>query len=117
MLHSLQLSKRINRTRVRRNRRCHEKLQPVTTLLFYTLHLPAMAVNTAHIGALVKKDLLLELRQQYTFYGVLLYVASTIFVIYLSVGQPEEQVWNSLFWIVQLFVCVNAVAKSFFAGK
>lgn len=64
---------------------------------------------------LVKKDLLLELRQQYTFYGILLYVASTIFVIYLSMGQPENQVWNGLFWVVQLFVCVNAVAKSFLA--
>lgn len=66
-----------------------------------------------HIVTLVKKDLLLEVRQQYTFYGILLYVASTIFVIYLSMGQPEDQVWNGLFWIVQLFVCVNAVAKSF----
>jgi heme exporter protein B len=28
-------------------------------------------------------------------------------------GQPEEDVWNGLFWMIQLFVCVNAVAKSF----
>jgi heme exporter protein B len=28
-------------------------------------------------------------------------------------GQPEDYVWNGLFWIIQLFVCVNAVAKSF----
>jgi heme exporter protein B len=68
-----------------------------------------------HIISLVKKDLLLEIRQQYTFYGILLYVACTIFVIYLSMGQPEVQVWNGLFWVVQLFVCVNAVAKSFLA--
>ncbi len=65
------------------------------------------------IVALIKKDLLLELRQQYTLYGILLYIASTIFVIYLSMGQPESQVWNGLFWITQLFVCINAVAKSF----
>jgi heme exporter protein B len=63
--------------------------------------------------ALFKKDLLLEIRQQYTFYGILLYVASTIFVLYLAMGQPEAQVWNGLFWMIQLFVCVNAVAKSF----
>lgn len=68
-----------------------------------------------HIIALIKKDVLLETRQQYTFYGILLYVASTIFVIYLSVGQPDEKTWNALFWIIQLFVCVNAVAKSFLA--
>jgi heme exporter protein B len=58
---------------------------------------------------------LLEIRQQYTFYGILLYVASTIFVLYLAMGQPEADVWKGLFWIMQLFVCVNAVAKSFLA--
>jgi heme exporter protein B len=69
--------------------------------------------NKSRILALVQKDLLLETRQQYTLYGILLYVASTIFVVYLSMGQPEEAVWNGLFWVIQLFVCVNAVAKSF----
>ena len=62
---------------------------------------------------LLKKDFLLELRQQHTFYGILLYVASTIFVLYLAMGQPESTVYNGLFWMIQLFVCVNAVAKSF----
>ena len=28
-------------------------------------------------------------------------------------GRPENEVWNGLFWMIQLFVCVNAVAKSF----
>ena len=65
------------------------------------------------IYALLKKDLLLELRQQHSFYGILLYVASTIFVLYLSIKNPDGEVWNGLFWIIQLFVCVNAVAKSF----
>jgi heme exporter protein B len=68
---------------------------------------------TKSIFALLKKDLLLELRQQHSFYGILLYVASTIFVLYLSINNPEGDVWNGLFWIIQLFVCVNAVAKSF----
>ena len=65
------------------------------------------------IFALLKKDLLLELRQQHTFYGVLLYIASTIFVLYLSIDAPEANVWNGLFWVIQLFVCINTVAKSF----
>lgn len=68
---------------------------------------------THPILTLVKKDLLLEIRQQYTFYGIVLYVASTIFVIYLAMGAPEEKVWNGLFWMTQLFICINAVAKSF----
>ncbi|MEP6713710.1 MAG: heme exporter protein CcmB [Ferruginibacter sp.] len=67
-----------------------------------------------HIAALLKKDILLELRQQHTFNGILLYIASTIFVLYLSLpDSPEANVWNSLFWVIQLFVCVNTVAKSF----
>jgi heme exporter protein B len=65
------------------------------------------------IFALLKKDFLLELRQQHTFFGILLYVASTIFVLYLAMGQPESAVYNGLFWMIQLFVCINAVAKSF----
>ncbi|MEP7107865.1 MAG: heme exporter protein CcmB [Ferruginibacter sp.] len=68
---------------------------------------------TKTVFALLKKDILLELRQQHSFYGILLYVASTIFVLKLSIDNPEGEVWNGLFWIIQLFVCVNAVAKSF----
>ena len=65
------------------------------------------------IITLLKKDFVLELRQQHTFFGILLYVASTIFVLYLAMGQPESTVYNGLFWMIQLFVCINAVAKSF----
>ena len=65
------------------------------------------------IFTLLKKDFLLELRQQHTFFGILLYVASTIFVLNLAMGQPESTVYNGIFWMIQLFVCVNAVAKSF----
>ena len=67
----------------------------------------------SQIITLLKKDFLLELRQQHTFFGILLYVASTIFVLYLAMGQPESTVYNGLFWMIQLFVCINAVAKSF----
>lgn len=63
--------------------------------------------------SLFRKDLLLEFRQQYAVYGVLLYIMSTIFVLYLSVGQSEGDTWNALFWVMQLFICINAVAKSF----
>ena len=61
----------------------------------------------------MKKDILLEFRQKHTFYGILLYIASTIFVLYLSIDKPTANVWNGLFWVIQLFICVNAVAKSF----
>lgn len=63
---------------------------------------------------LIHKEILLEWRQKHTFYGIMLYVASAIFVIYLSMGEtPSSHTWNSLFWLMQLFIGVNAVAKSF----
>lgn len=65
------------------------------------------------IFTLFKKDLLLEIRQQYAFYGVLLYVGATIFVLYMAIENPDTGTWNGLFWIIQLFISINAVAKSF----
>jgi len=66
-----------------------------------------------HIFALFKKDLLLEVRQQYSFYGILLYIIATVFVLFMAMQEPEAKVWNGLFWVIQLFICINAVAKSF----
>jgi heme exporter protein B len=66
------------------------------------------------ILALLKKDIMLELRSQHAFYGILLYIASTIFVLFLALPDgPDAVTWNALFWVIQLFVCVNTVAKSF----
>ncbi len=60
------------------------------------------------------KELRLELRQKYAISGVLLYVISTVFVVYITLGQEVGgAVWAALFWIIVLFASVNAVAKSF----
>ena len=56
---------------------------------------------------------MLELRQQYSFYGILLYIGATIFVLFNALDDVEPKVWNGLFWVIQLFICINAVAKSF----
>jgi heme exporter protein B len=69
--------------------------------------------SVRQIYTLIKKDLLLEIRQQYSFYGILLYIIATIFVLYMTIQEPEAKVWNGLFWVIQLFICINAVAKSF----
>lgn len=49
--------------------------------------------------------------------GIALYVVSTVFVIYTSLNQGNEELakttWNVLFWITLLFTAVNAIAKSF----
>jgi len=40
-------------------------------------------------------------------------LASAVFLINLLIDHPEGDTWNVLFWIILLFVSVNAVAKSF----
>jgi heme exporter protein B len=79
------------------------------------VHKSKIASMIKSVLALLKKDALLELRQQHTLYGILLYIASTIFVLSLALMDKDidANVWNGLFWVIQLFVCVNAVAKSF----
>ena len=65
------------------------------------------------IGWLLRKELMLELRTKYAISGILLYVFSTVFIVYISFIQIAAAVWNTLFWIVILFASVNAVVKSF----
>jgi heme exporter protein B len=61
-----------------------------------------------------KKMCCLSSGRSILFMVYVLYIASTVFVIYLSFpDKPDATTWNSLFWIIQLFICVNAVAKSF----
>lgn len=66
-----------------------------------------------NIWLLLKKDFLLEWRQKYSIYGLLLYLVSAVFTINMLQEKPEAETWSSLFWIILLFVSVNAVAKSF----
>ncbi len=65
------------------------------------------------IAALIKQEVTIELRNQYSFFGVLLYVAATTFLLYISIENPEAKVWSGLYWVILLFASVNAIAKSF----
>ncbi|MBC8110068.1 MAG: heme exporter protein CcmB [Verrucomicrobia bacterium] len=69
------------------------------------------------IRTLISKEILLELRQKYALNGILLYVVSTVMIVYLSFSLRNEKIglatWNALFWIILLFTAINAVAKSF----
>ena len=62
---------------------------------------------------LLRKEILLEWRQKYAISGILLYVFSTVFIVYVAFVRVEPNVWNTLFWIIILFASVNAITKSF----
>ncbi len=74
-----------------------------------------MANNLNHqIFFLIQKEIRLEWKQKYAFNGLMLYVGATVFICYLSFREIlDVPVWNALFWIIQLFAGVNAIAKSF----
>jgi heme exporter protein B len=76
-----------------------------------------MAESIRQMGALMRKEFLLEWRQRYALNGMLLYIVGAVFVCYLSFnarrGQLTPIVWNTLFWIILLFTAINAIAKSF----
>lgn len=65
------------------------------------------------IGILLTKDIRLEWRNKYAISGILLYVLSTVFIVYISFKEVHRQTWNTLFWMLILFASVNAVSKSF----
>jgi len=66
------------------------------------------------LAQLFLKEIRLELKQRYVINGILLYLVSTVFVTYLAfTGTITPETWNSLFWIILLFVAVNGISKSF----
>jgi len=63
---------------------------------------------------LIYKDLQIDWRSKYPLAGILLYITSLIITSYLSfTGFIEPKTWNALFWLILLFISINAVAKSF----
>jgi heme exporter protein B len=62
---------------------------------------------------LINKELLNEWRQRYAINGILLQVLSSVFVVYLAVKGLNQNTWNGVFWVVMLFISINAIAKSF----
>jgi len=71
-------------------------------------------VLLTEILILLKKELLLEWKQQYAFNGLIMYVLCMVVVISLAfVNKLNPLTWNIIFWIIMLFVAINSVAKSF----
>ena len=66
------------------------------------------------VYALIKKDVLLEFRQRYSFFSVILYVFSTVYIAYLVfISIKEPRIWNALFWVIIVFAAINTASRSF----
>ena len=68
-----------------------------------------------NVWSLLKKDFLVEWRQKFSFYGVLLYVFCTVYIVYIGMRKIPALSWISLFWIILLFIAVNSISRSFMA--
>lgn len=66
------------------------------------------------ITGIVKKEFTQDFRQKSFLAGILLYVAATIYICYLSFRSVmHPPTWNALLWIILVFAGINAVSKSF----
>lgn len=71
-------------------------------------------MKSEQLSALIKKEFLLEFRQKSTLAGILVYIVATVFISALSFKKIiQPAVWNSLFWVIFMFVTVNISGKSF----
>lgn len=71
------------------------------------------------VYTLMVKDATLEFRNKYLIGGLLLYVVSTVYLIYYFLGSQngladiQSKTWITLFWIVILFSTLQAIMKSY----
>lgn len=66
--------------------------------------------------SLLKKEWLLDWRSKASLAGLVVYIVSSLYISYISFKQIiDVATWNALFWILILFMAVNALAKSFMA--
>ncbi len=70
-------------------------------------------MNRKEIRLLLQKEWRTEWRRRTAFYGLVLYVFCTSFVLYLVVKQIHPVLWNALFWILMLFNAIQLMGKSF----
>lgn len=70
-------------------------------------------VSISEIMALIRREFLVEFREKYAIGGILLYVATSVFIVMIAFGELPPETWNLIFWILFLFASINAVLKSF----
>jgi heme exporter protein B len=54
-----------------------------------------------------------ELRSPAALYGLMLYAFSSCLLVYFANANPKSEQWVALYWLVQLFVGINAALKGF----
>ena len=63
---------------------------------------------------MIEKDLRIDFRNKYPFLSIPLFLASTIYISYLSFqGFVNDSSWNALFWMILLFTLITAIGRSF----
>ena len=70
-----------------------------------------------NIFTILYKDYRIELSQSHLFFSVVLYLLSSIYIIYLAfqpLGVSNFETWVSIFWVIILFGAITVVSKSFF---
>jgi heme exporter protein B len=66
------------------------------------------------IYQLLRKELLIERRQQFAIGGLLTYLLSLALITALALREEmTPEVWVVTYWLIVLFIALNAVAKSF----
>ena len=65
------------------------------------------------VFSLLKKDITLEFRSLYAIGSILLYVVTTVFIVYKAFNTLDPLTWNSMFWVLFLFAAMNATLRSF----
>jgi heme exporter protein B len=70
-------------------------------------------MNAGRIGAIIVKESKLELRRKNALYGILLFCAVLVFLIYKSFNTLKGLEWDVMLWTTLLFCGINAIAKSF----
>lgn len=70
-----------------------------------------------NIFTILYKDYRIELSQSHLFFSVVLYLLSSIYIIYIAfqpLGVSNIETWVSVFWVIILFGAITVVSKSFF---
>ncbi len=62
---------------------------------------------------LLKRDIVLEWRSPYALAAVLLYVLSTVYIVFYALSRMPAPLWNAIFWVIMLFTAVSVVMRSF----